>query len=53
MADAAFELKSRGAPVPNQYKILNLTPHAFVLQTDSLLVMAYLVGQDRDSSSGI
>ena len=50
--DAAFELKSRGAPTPNQYKILNLVPHAFVLRKETLPLMAYLVGQDRDATSG-
>ncbi len=43
----AFELKSKGKPTPNQMKILKEAPHFFVLTSQTIPLMAYLIGEGR------
>lgn len=48
--NCAFELKSNGSPTPNQQKILKEAPQSFVVRKEKLPLIAYLVGEGRDSS---
>ncbi len=49
--DCAFELKSKGNPTPKQWAILNNCPQAFVLKKEKIPLMAYLLGEGRQSPS--